>query len=105
MWQEPHIDTAARTKQRRTSAPTAAPTGAPTGASTGAPTGAAARTPARAGSGVQPATDWVYCPECGMPAWVEWADVAQSTSGPVEHVKVRCFSRHWFLMLRENLDR
>ncbi|WP_460625506.1 hypothetical protein [Intrasporangium mesophilum] len=40
-----------------------------------------------------------------MPAWVEWADVAQSTSGSVEHVKVRCFSRHWFLMLRENLDR
>jgi hypothetical protein len=50
-----------------------------------------------------PAADSVYCPECGMPAWVEWADLAPTTSGPAEHVKIRCFSRHWFLMLRESL--
>jgi hypothetical protein len=36
-----------------------------------------------------------YCPECGMPAWVEWRDAG--------HVKLRCFSRHWFLMLDERL--
>jgi hypothetical protein len=51
-----------------------------------------------------PGADWVYCPECGMPAWVEWSDAAPSTSGPVEHVKIRCFSRHWFLLPRERLD-
>ena len=38
----------------------------------------------------------LYCPECGMPTWVEWRDG--------DHVKVRCFSRHWFLMLDERLD-
>ncbi|HET7798823.1 MAG TPA: hypothetical protein VFL38_00290 [Humibacillus xanthopallidus] len=37
----------------------------------------------------------LYCPECGMPTWVEWRDMG--------HVKVRCFSRHWFLMLDERL--
>ena len=79
MSREPHIDTAARAVQ-----PPAA---------------------ALAGAAGQPAEDWVYCPECGMPAWVEWAEAGASTAGPVEHVKVRCFSRHWFLMLRENLHR
>jgi hypothetical protein len=44
-----------------------------------------------------------YCPECGMPAWVEWRDVAGSTAGAVAHVKVRCFARHWFLMLEDGL--
>ncbi|TQM65135.1 hypothetical protein [Humibacillus xanthopallidus] len=37
----------------------------------------------------------LYCPECGMPTWVEWRDG--------DHVKLRCFSRHWFLMLAERL--
>ena len=45
----------------------------------------------------------VYCPECGMPAWVEWRDVVGSTAGAVAHVKVRCFARHWFLMLEDGL--
>jgi hypothetical protein len=54
---------------------------------------------------VEAATEFVYCPECGMPAWIERADSLSSTSGPVEHVKVRCFSRHWFLMPRADLDR
>ncbi len=46
----------------------------------------------------------VYCPECGLPAWVEWAATDASTDGPVEHVKVRCFARHWFLMPAERLS-
>ena len=37
----------------------------------------------------------LYCPECGMPTWVEWSDGG--------HVKLRCFSRHWFLMLADRL--
>ena len=52
-----------------------------------------------------PAADCVYCPDCGMPAWIEWADTLASTAGAVQHVKVRCFARHWFLMTREALDR
>jgi hypothetical protein len=43
----------------------------------------------------------VYCPECGMPAWVEWREAA-GTAGPA-YVKVRCFARHWFLLLEEPL--
>jgi hypothetical protein len=45
----------------------------------------------------------VYCPECGMPAWVEWRDAVGSTAGAVVHVKVRCFARHWFLMPEDRL--
>ena len=45
----------------------------------------------------------LYCPECGMPAWVEWRDVAGSTAGAVAHVKVRCFARHWFLLPEDRL--
>jgi hypothetical protein len=40
----------------------------------------------------------VYCPECGMPAWIEWSTVLGSTGGDIEHVKVPCFQRHWFFM-------
>ncbi len=46
----------------------------------------------------------VYCPECGLPAWVEWTATASSTDGPMEHVKVRCFARHWFLMPAERIS-
>jgi hypothetical protein len=42
-----------------------------------------------------PETGALYCPECGMPTWVEWSDGG--------HVKIRCFSRHWFLMLADRL--
>jgi hypothetical protein len=45
----------------------------------------------------------IYCPECGMPAWVEWRDVLGSTAGAVVHLKVRCFARHWFLMTEDRL--
>jgi hypothetical protein len=41
----------------------------------------------------------VYCPDCGMPAWVEWRDAAGRDGAA--YVKVRCFARHWFLMLEE----
>ena len=43
------------------------------------------------------------CPECDEPVEVEWRDWADSTSGPVEHIKIRCANRHWFLMLTEQL--
>jgi hypothetical protein len=43
----------------------------------------------------------VYCPECGMPAWAEWRDAADPEGAA--YVKVRCFARHWFLLLEERL--
>jgi hypothetical protein len=48
--------------------------------------------------------DMVACPECGTTASVEWRDVAGSTGGPVEHVKIHCLEGHRFLMLAERLS-
>jgi hypothetical protein len=47
--------------------------------------------------------DWGvrYCPQCGMPAWVEWRDAAGPDGSA--YVKVRCFARHWFLLLEKQL--
>jgi hypothetical protein len=40
----------------------------------------------------------IGCPECGTPAEVEWFTLLTSTAGLVEHLKIRCVQRHWFLM-------
>jgi hypothetical protein len=40
----------------------------------------------------------IACPECGTPAEVEWFTRLASTAGLVEHLKIRCVQRHWFLM-------
>lgn len=45
----------------------------------------------------------LICPRCGAPAAVEWHSTMISTSGPVEHVKLRCLDRHWFLMPESEL--
>ena len=42
--------------------------------------------------------DMTTCPECGAPAEITQRSALESTSGPVEHVKLRCVRRHWFLM-------
>jgi hypothetical protein len=42
--------------------------------------------------------DTTTCPECGAPAEVTRRSALESTSGPVEHVKIQCVRRHWFLM-------
>lgn len=42
--------------------------------------------------------DFTVCPECGAPAEVQWRAVLESTDGPVEHAKVLCAARHWFLL-------
>ncbi len=49
--------------------------------------------------------DLVACPECGHPAEVEWRDEVHSTEGAVEHLKIRCLNRHWFLMPSDSLLR
>jgi hypothetical protein len=42
--------------------------------------------------------DTTLCPECGALAEVQWRDVMESTDGPVEHAKIVCARRHWFLL-------
>jgi hypothetical protein len=49
--------------------------------------------------------DTTFCPECGALAEVLWRDVLESTDGPVEHAKVMCVRRHWFLLPVEHLAR
>jgi hypothetical protein len=38
------------------------------------------------------------CPECSEPAEIQWRAVMESTDVPVEHAKVLCVRRHWFLL-------
>jgi hypothetical protein len=42
--------------------------------------------------------DTTSCPECGLIAEVEWRAVMESTDGPIEHAKIRCVQKHWFLL-------
>ena len=42
--------------------------------------------------------DLVVCPECAAPAEVVDRYALPSTDGPVEHVKVQCLGRHWFVL-------
>jgi hypothetical protein len=42
--------------------------------------------------------DLTLCPTCGAPAEILWRDVLESTDGPVEHAKIACVQRHWFLL-------
>lgn len=38
------------------------------------------------------------CPECAEVAEIQWRDVLESTDGPVEHARILCVRRHWFLL-------
>ena len=49
--------------------------------------------------------DTTLCPECGALAEVLWRDVLESTDGPVEHAKIMCAERHWFLLPVSKLER
>jgi len=49
--------------------------------------------------------DTTLCPECGALAEVQWREVIESTDGPVEHAKIVCVRRHWFLLPVEHLVR
>jgi hypothetical protein len=50
-----------------------------------------------------PYLDLVACPECAMTAAVQGSDRLESTDGPVDHVRVTCVNRHWFLMPADTL--
>jgi hypothetical protein len=49
--------------------------------------------------------DTTTCPECGAPAEVTDRFVLESTDGPIEHLRLQCAGRHWFLMSTESLAR
>jgi hypothetical protein len=49
--------------------------------------------------------DTTTCPECGAPAEVTDRDVLESSDGPIEHLRVVCVRRHWFLLSTESLAR
>ncbi len=49
--------------------------------------------------------DTTLCPECGALAEVQRRDVMESTDGPVEHAKISCVRRHWFLLPLASLER
>ena len=42
--------------------------------------------------------DLVVCPECATPAEVVDRFALPSTDGPVQHAKVQCLGRHWFVL-------
>lgn len=49
--------------------------------------------------------DMTSCPACGAPAEITDRCVLDSTSGPIEHVRVGCANRHWFLLSVATLAR
>jgi len=49
--------------------------------------------------------DLTVCPDCDEIAEVQWRAVMDSTDGPVEHAKVVCVRRHWFLLPVSRLAR
>ncbi|MGH3871273.1 MAG: hypothetical protein ACRDSR_07105 [Pseudonocardiaceae bacterium] len=48
--------------------------------------------------------DIVACPECSMTAAMQRGDPIESTDGPVDHVRITCVNRHWFLMPADMLN-
>jgi len=49
--------------------------------------------------------DATTCPDCGAPAEITDRCALESTDGPIEHVRVVCVRRHWFLLSTGSLDR
>ena len=49
--------------------------------------------------------DLTVCPECAEVAEIEWRAVLESTDGPIEHARVVCVSRHWFVLPVADLAR
>ncbi|MBV8539406.1 MAG: hypothetical protein JO364_15620 [Pseudonocardiales bacterium] len=48
--------------------------------------------------------DIVACPECSMTATMQQGNRVESTDGPIDHVRVTCANRHWFLMPADTLN-
>lgn len=48
--------------------------------------------------------DIAACPECSMTASLKRGNRVESTDGPVDHVRITCVNRHWFLMPTDTLN-
>jgi uncharacterized protein YbaR (Trm112 family) len=48
--------------------------------------------------------DFLACPECSMTATLQRGNQVESTDGPVDHVRITCVNRHWFLMPADTLN-
>jgi hypothetical protein len=46
----------------------------------------------------------VTCPECFMIADLQRGNRLESTDGPVDHVRITCVNRHWFMMPADMLN-
>ena len=42
--------------------------------------------------------DLTSCPSCDSPAEIIEQFTLRSTDGPVEHMRITCVRRHWFLL-------
>jgi hypothetical protein len=49
--------------------------------------------------------DIVACPERSMTAAMQRGDRVESTDGPIDHVRITCANRHWFLMPADTLNK
>ena len=58
----------------------------------------------RTNASVGAALDTTTCPECGALAEVTERTVLESTDGPVEHARILCVARHWFLLPAASLS-
>lgn len=45
-----------------------------------------------------PLLQFTRCPQCGTVAEISCRIVLPSTDGPIEHLRMQCLDRHWFLM-------
>jgi hypothetical protein len=43
------------------------------------------------------------CPSCALPAEIVDRFVLDGSPHPVEHVKLRCVNRHWFILPTDGL--
>jgi hypothetical protein len=48
--------------------------------------------------------DIVACPECSMPAALQRGNRVESTDGLIDHIRITCANRHWFLMPADTLN-
>jgi hypothetical protein len=48
--------------------------------------------------------NYVRCPQCELPATIIDRFSLNSTDGPVEHLKIRCMSGHWFTPCAQDVE-